>query len=340
MTRQWPLVAVLLLAPALSRAIPACPSTPLFWNPIFSGPNAQAKWPDAWEEPTKKTPPEVLYTMSQALYEQCPRKEAVNTMLETVAQTFIDVTEEDPDREAQRQQSYFWLGMAHAADAETYDRQDNSDYKTDQDKVVNKPGHAMSALKNFVLLTDENLRSKAEEQVRELRLRSARKLSLTAKSLEALGRNYKPAAWQGASQRVKCFLTTYADTVRDKVVHGNLKELNDRARDFIYDFQSDPRYDLAGMRILYSEIEIALDAPKTPENRWPTDADIDPADPKNPRNCYARLSPIPGPEKFDFDFSKTGVANRKRAEQTRTRREALTKQAEQNAASVLDTKLP
>ena len=308
------LVALLLWSAQPLYAMPACPSS---WNWSFSDP--AESWPDVAKTSDAKT----LLDMSRALYENCPREKSNDALLESAAKKFLDVTVDYSTHAANQQQSYFWLGMVYTAGAPTYDR---------DSKVAN------SAYLNFILLSDEGLREQAAEQVRALRLRSARKLAFTAHNVQVIARNYKPG-WKGASQRVRCFLTTYPDTTGDKIVRKYLKDLNDWANDFINDFKSDSRYDLKGMKILAAELDMALAAPASPDNHWPTNADIDPADPRNPRSCYLRPSPIPGPENFDFDFSKKAVEF-KTIEQKTNERRALLKKAEENAAAVLNDELP
>ncbi len=338
MTRSLPLAAILLLSPALVRAMPACPSA--WFSP---SPDPKAVWPDVWpdlepvknaassDKPVKPVTPQVLYEVSRALYENCPRKEDNYALLQRAASRFLEATIGDSKYAAERQECYFWLGMAHALQAEHFARQEIT--------WDEKPAHARSALLNFIELTDENLRSRAAEQVRALRLRSAQRLAFLANRVQVMAGNLDEPGWNGASQRVKCLLNTYPDTTGDKTVRKYLKDLNEQAHDFIHDYESVPRYDLAGMRILTAELEKAMASPAAPDNHWPTKEDIDPADPNDPHNCHLRPSPIPGPEKFDFDFSKKGKESRMIELKARQRKE-FEENAQKNAAALLGTELP
>ncbi len=259
--------------------MPACPAT---WKFDFSA--SAEQWPDV----DRVSDPRLLHGMAGELYENCPRLEANDALLTAAAGKFLWLAGTDPEQASALQEAHFWLGMVYASHAGTYDRDNRN---------------ADSALTHFITLTSPELRRRAASQALALRLRSARQLASLARYTHLNGRNLGKAGWAGASQRVRCFLSAYPDTAGDEDVRLHLIWLSERARDFIHDYSADSRYDLAGMTILAAELGNALAAPGTPNDRWPTAADLDPADAGNPENCYRRPSPIPGPEMFDFDMT-------------------------------------
>lgn len=281
------------------HAMPACPSA---WTFGFSAPA------ELWPEVERVNNPHLLHGMARELYEHCPRKEANDALLTNAAEKFLRLTESDPEQEPARQEAHFWLGMVYAFHAGAYDRDNKK---------------ADSALAHFIPLTNPRLRERAVAQVQALRLRSARQLASIARYTQLNARNLGKAGWNGASQRVRCFLNTYPDTTRDEEVRSHLTPLAGRAHDFLQDYAADSRYDLYGMTILAAELDYSLAAPGAPRDHWPTAADRDPADPADPANCYLRPSPIPGPERFDFDFSIKGDEHRKAAAKARDRAQAV-----------------
>lgn len=285
----------LTLSPSL-HAMPACPSAGGklgFWAPA-------EKWPDV----ERVSDPRLLHGMARELYEHCPRHDDNDALLASAAEKFLRLTANDPEQAYARQEAHFWLGMVYGFYAGAYDRDNRK---------------ADSALNHFIPLTAHNLRSQASAQVRALRLRSARQLASLARYTQLNAVNLGKAGWNGSSQRVKCFLNTYPDTTGDEEVRPHLTWLSERAHDFIHDYSSDSRYDITGMTLLAAEIDYSLAAPGAPRGHWPTAEDLDPAGPANPRNCYLLPSPIPGPERFDFDFSKEGDEHRKAAAKARER---------------------
>lgn len=292
------LAAALTLSPSV-HAMPACPST---WSLDFWARAEQ--WPDV----ERTGDPRLLHGMSRELYDHCPRHEANDALLTSAAEKFLRMTAHDPEQGHARQEARFWLGMVYGFHAGAYDRDNKK---------------ADSALAHFIPLTNPRLRERAAAQVRALRLRSARQLASIARYTQVNAVNLGKAGWNGSSQRVKCFLNTYPDTTGDEEVRPHLIWLSGRAHDFIHDYSSDPRYDLSGMIILAAEIDYYLAAPAAQRDRWPSAEDLDPADPADPDNCYRRPSPIPGPERFDFDFSKEGDEHRKAAAKARERAQAV-----------------
>lgn len=293
------LAAALLPSPPL-RAMPPCPSEG--WNFGFRTP--AERWPDVervWN-------PRLLHGMARELYEHCPRSGADDALLAPAAEKFLRLTKSDPEQAYARQEAHFWLGMVYGFHAGAYDRDNRK---------------ADSALDHFIPLNDPDLRKRAADQVRALRLRSARQLASIARYTQLNAVNLGKAGWNGSSQRVKCFLNTYPDTTDDEIVRTHLSWLSERAHDFIHDYATDPRCDLSGMTLLAAEIDFYLALPAAPRDRWPTAEDLDPADPGNPRNCYLLPSPIPGPESFDFDFTKEGDEHRKAAAKARARAQAV-----------------
>ncbi|MEQ1919010.1 MAG: hypothetical protein ABL955_07405 [Elusimicrobiota bacterium] len=297
--------AIMLTLSQSSHALPACPST---WKLDFW---AQAEqWPDV--ERTNDAP--LLQGMARELYDHCPRQEANDALMTAAAEKFLRLTAKDQEQAYARQEAHFWLGMVYAFHAGAYDR-DNR--KSD------------SALNHFIPLTNSDLRNKAAAQAMALRLRRARQLASLARYTQLNAANLGKSSWSGSSQRVKCFLNTYPDMTDDAEVRPHLTWLSERAHDFIHDYSADARYDLTGMTLLAAEIDYSLAVPGAVRDHWPTTNDLDPADPENPRNCYQLPSPIPGPERFDFDFSKEGDEHRKAAAKARGR-----------ALAVLDGTLP
>ena len=284
----------LTLCPPL-HAMPACPST---WKLDFWSQTEQ--WPDV----ERTNDARLLHGMARELYAHCPRHEANDALMTGAAEKFLRLTGKDPEQAYARQEAHFWLGMVYGFHAEAYDRDNRK---------------ADSALNHFIPLTNPNLRSQASAQVQALRLRSARQLASIARYTQLNAVNLGKAGWNGSSQRVKCFLNTYPDTTGDEVVRPHLMWLSARAHDFIHDYSSDSRYDLNGMALLAAEIDYSLAVTGAPRDHWPTAEDLDPANPANPRNCYLLPSPIPGPERFDFDFSKEGDEHRKAAAKARER---------------------
>lgn len=295
---RLPLAAIALTLSSSLQAMPPCPSAE--WKFGFRAP--AERWPDV----ERVSDPLLLHGMARELYEHCPRHDDNDEPLARAAERFLRLTRNDPERDHARQEAHFWLGMVHGLRAGPYDRDNRN---------------ADSALSHFIALTDSDLRIKAGDRVRALRLRSARQLASLARYTQLNAVHLGKAGWNGSSQRVKCFLNTYPDTTGDDDVRSHLVWLSERAHDFVHDYSSDPRYDLDGMILLAAEIDYALAAPGAPRERWPSPEDLDPADPADPRNCYRRPSPIPGPERFDFDFSKEGDEHRKAA--ARARRRAL-----------------
>lgn len=295
------LLAVLALT--LSRpakALPACPSAG--WNIGFWAPSE--KWPDI----ERVSDPRLLHGMARELYDHCPRQDANDALMTAAAEQFLRLTAKDPDQAYARQEAHFWLGMVYTFHAEAYDRDNRK---------------ADSALNHFIPLNDSDLRKQAAPQVRALRLRSARQLASIARYTQLNAVNLGKAGWNGSSQRVKCFLNAYPDTTVDEVVRPHLMWLSERAHDFIHDYSSDSRYDLVGMTLLAAEIDYSLVMPGAPRDHWPTAEDLNPANSADARNCYQRSSPIPGPERFDFDFSKEGDAHRKALAKARERVRAV-----------------
>ena len=284
----------LTLSPPL-HAMPACPST---WKLDF--------WarPEQWPEVERTSDARLLHGMARELYDHCPRHEVNDALMTAAAEKFLRLTAKDPEQAYARQEAHFWLGMVYAFHAGAYDRDNRT---------------ADSALNHFIPLTDSDLRSQAASQVRALRLRSARQLASLARYTQLNAVNLGEAGWGGSSQRVKCFLNIYPDITEDAEVRPHLTWLSERAHDFIHDYSSDSRYALTGMTLLAAEIDYTLSVPGAPRDHWPTADDLDPADPANPRNCYLLPSPIPGPERFDFDFSKEGDEHRKAAAKARDR---------------------
>jgi hypothetical protein len=278
------------------HAMPACPSAG--WNLGFWAP--AEKWPDV----ERVSDPRLLHGMARELYDHCPRHEADSALMTAAAEKFLRLTAKDPEQAYARQEAHFWLGMVYAYHAEAYDRDNRK---------------ADSALNHFIPLTNPDLRRQATPQVQTLRLRSARQLASIARYTQLNAVNLGKAGWNGSSQRVKCFLNTYPDTTEDAEVRPHLTWLSERAHDFIHDYSSDTRYDLTGMTLLAAEIDYSLAVPGATRDHWPTAEDLDPADPADPRNCYRLPSPIPGPERFDFDFSKEGDEHRKAAAKARER---------------------
>jgi len=293
------LAAALTPSPSL-HAMPPCPSAG--WSIGFPAPTEN--WPDV----ERVSDPRLLHGMSRELYDHCPRREANDELLTSAAEKFLRLTAKDPEPAYARQEAHFWLGMVYGFHAGAYDRDNRK---------------ADSALAHFIPLTDPRLRDRAALQVQALRLRSARQLASIARYTQLNAVNRGKAGWNGSSQRVKCFLNTYPDTTGDEEVRPHLMWLSGRAHDFIHDYSREPRYDLSGMTLLAAEIDYYLAAPAAPRDRWPSEEDLDPADPADPRNCYRRPSPIPGPERFGFDFSKEGDAHRKAAAKARERAQAV-----------------
>lgn len=297
MIRSRLLLAAVTLALAQPLyAMPACPSAGWslgFWAPA-------EKWPDV----ERVSDPRLLHGMARELYEHCPRQKDNDALLTPAAEKFLRLTAKDPEQAFARQDAHFWLGMVYAFHAEDYERDNRK---------------ADTALDHFIELTTPDLRLQAAAQVRALRLRSARQLASISRYTQVNARNLGKAGWNGSSQRVKCFLNTYPDTTGDEVVRPHLAWLSERAHDFIHDYSGDSRYDLNGMILLAAEIDFYLAMPGASRDHWPTAEDLDPADPANPRNCYRLPSPIPGPERFDFDFSKEGDEHRKAAAKARQR---------------------
>lgn len=291
---SWLLLAVL-AAPA--SAMPPCPSD---WSLL---PPAQ-RWPDV----ERVSDPRLLHGMSRELYDNCPRRDSVDSLLTSAAEKFLRLTAHAPERARERQEARFWLGMVYGFHAGPYDR-DNRE--------------ADAALTHFIALRDPGLRSLASERVRELRLRSARQLASISRYTQLNAQNLGKAGWSGSSQRVRCFLNTYPDATSDEEVREHLGWLSKRAHGFIHDFESDPRYELSGMIVLAAELDYALASARSPRERWPSAEDLDPGDPADPNNCYRRSSPIPGPGRFDFDFSKEGDERRKAAARARERARAV-----------------
>ncbi len=285
----------LALTPPL-RAIPACPSAG--WNLGILAP--AEKWPDI----ERVSDPRLLHGMARELYDRCPRQDGNDALLTNAAEKFLRLTSGDQDQAYARQETHFWLGMVYGFHAGAYDRDDSK---------------ADAALEHFIPLSDPDLRRRAAAQVQALRLRSARRLASIARYTQLNAVNLGKAGWNGSSQRVKCFLSVYPDAARDEEVRSHLSWLSERAGDFIHDYASDSRYDLAGMIVLAAEIDYSLAVPGTPREHWPTAEDLDPTDPANPRNCYRLPSPIPGPERFDFDFTKEGDEHRKGIAKARER---------------------
>lgn len=246
--------------------------------------------------------------MARELYDHCPRHEDNDALLTSAAERFLRLTPNAPDMDYARQEAHFWLGMVYGFHAGAHDRDNRK---------------ADSALNRFIPLTDPGLRRQAAASVQALRLRSARQLASIARYTHLNPSSRGKAGWNGASQRVKCFLNTYPDTTGDDVVRPHLTWLSGRAHDFIHDYSGDSRYDLNGMILLAAEIDFYLAMPGASRDHWPTAADLDPADPADPRNCYLLPSPIPGPERFDFDFSKEGDEHRKAAAKARERAQAV-----------------
>lgn len=290
------------LALTVSRPLHALPACPSAWSFDFSAPA------ERWPEVERLDNPNLLHGMTRELYEHCPRKEANDALLTSAAEKFLRLTSTDPEQERARQEAHFWLGMVYGFYAGSYDRDNKK---------------ADSALAHFIPLTSPRLRERAAAQVQALRLRSARRLASIARYTHLNARNLGKAGWNGASQRMKCFLNTYRDTAGDTEVRPHLTWLSERAHEFIHDVSSDSRYDLAGMIILAAEIDYSLAVPGEPRDHWPTTEDLDPADPADPRNCYRLPSPIPGPERFDFDFSTKGDEHRKAAAKARDRAQAV-----------------
>ena len=287
------------VALTLSRpvyALPACPSEA--WNFGFWAP--AERWPDV----ERTNDPRLLHGMARELFDHCPRHDDNDALLTSAAEKFLRLTPGDPDQAYARQEARFWLGMVYGFHAGAYDRDNRK---------------AASALNHFILLTSPELRKRASTQARALRLRSARQLASIARYTQLNAVNLGKAGWNGSSQRVKCFLNTYPDTTGDEEVRPHLQWLSERAHDFIHDYSADSRYDLTGMTLLAAEIDFSLAVPGAPREHWPTAEDLDPADPANPRNCYRLPSPIPGPERFDFDFSKEADEHRKAAAKARKR---------------------
>jgi hypothetical protein len=297
---------LLLIAMALAlcqplHAMPACPSAG--WNLGFWAPAEQ--WPDV----ERVSDPRLLHGMARELYEHCPRQKDNDALLAPAADKFLRLTAKDPEQAHGRQEAHFWLGMVYAFHAEDRERDNRK---------------ANTALEHFIELTDPQLRVQATAQVQALRLRSARQLASISRYTQVNAVNLGKAGWNGSSQRVKCFLNTYPDTTADEVVRPHLMWLSQQAHDFIHDYASDTRYDLTGMTLLAAEIDYSLVMPGAPRDHWPATGDLDPADPADPANCYRRPSPIPGPERFDFDFSKEGDEHRKlEAKRARERAQAV-----------------
>lgn len=294
MIRSWLLLAAL-AAPA--SAMPPCPSD-------WSFPPSAERWPDV----ERVSDPRLLHGMARELYEHCPRNDDNDALLAPAAEKFLRMTKSDPEQAYARQEAHFWLGMVYGFHAGAYDRDNKK---------------ADSALAHFIPLTNPRLRERAAAQVQALRLRSARQLASIARYTQLNAVNLGKAGWSGSSQRVKCFLNTYPDTTGDEEVRPHLIWLSGRAHDFIHDYSPDSRYDLSGMTLLAAELDYYLTTPGAPRDRWPSAEDLDPSDPADPNNCYRRPSPIPGPERFDFDFSKEGDEHRKAAAKARERALAL-----------------
>jgi hypothetical protein len=286
-----PLIVVALLALSTpARALPPCPST---WDFGFSTP--RERWPDV----DRATDPGLLHGMARALYEDCPRREANDALLNSAAEKYLRVSERDPDQGYPRQEARFWLADVYALSAEDFDRQ-------------NVRAHA--ALSHLIALDDPDLRARASAHARALRLRGARQAAYVAYYTQLNARNMGKPGWRGSSQRIRCFLNTYPDTSGDPEIQPRLLRLLAQSRGFIAEHAADPRYDLAGMRALSAALASALEAPPTAVERWPIESDIDPASAEDPENCYRRPSPIPGPEHFDFDFPSPLTKARERAE--------------------------
>lgn len=294
------LAAVALTLSRPLHAMPVCPSAG--WNLGFRA--AAEQWPDV----ERVSDPRLLHGMARELYEHCPRRKDNDALLTPAAEKFLSLTARDQEQAAARQEAHFWLGMVYAFHAEDHERDNRK---------------ADTALEHFIELTDPDLRLQAAARARALRLRSARQLASISRCTQLNAVNLGKAGWNGSSQRVKCFLNTYPDTTGDDEVRPHLIWLSGRAHDFIHDYSSDSRYDLTGMTLLAAEIDYYLAIPGAPRDRWPAAEDLDPADPANPRNCYLLPSPIPGPERFDFDFSKEGDEHRKSAAKARERAQAV-----------------
>lgn len=294
---RLPIAAAALMAAACTplHAMPECPSA---WRLSFSPP--AERWPDV----ERTNDPRLLHGMARELYEHCPRHEDNDALLSSAAEKFLRSTTGDPEQGYARQEAHFWLGMVYGSHAGSYDRDNKK---------------ADSALAHFIPLTNPKLRLRAADQVQALRLRSARQLASIARYTQLNAANLGKAGWSGSSQRVKCFLNTYPDLSGDAEVRGHMAWLSERAHDFIHDFSADSRYDLRGMIILAAEIDFNLSSPGSPRDHWPHPGDLDPADPADPLNCYLRPSPIPGPDAFDFDFSKKGDERRKDSAKARER---------------------